>query len=601
MVGLHFEFIKLKNSMLKQDKISYLILLMILLLALGLRIYKLNQVPPGLNRDEAAIGYNAYSLFKTGTDEYGNKWPYSFKSFGDWKLPVYFYLLIPFIATLGLSETVTRLPSGIVGTFTVLLTFIVVKELFVHKRKHIVALLAAFILAITPWHVFMSRNASESNIAVFITLLGITLFLISFRRNWLILLSFFFLALSLFTYHGNHVFTPLFIIGLCLFYYKELKKNKWFIPACLLFFILALFIYSQTLFSADKTKISGLFPLGDESLVYNEVVMRRLEYDNNSKIAKLLHNRPVYLLRTVINNYFKGFSSEFLFISGGGNAQHNIPGFGNLYIWEAVMMPFGLFFIFREKQKHSKLILYWLLITPIAASITKDAPHSARMMPLLPLPAIFSAYGVVYLILLLNSYIKRLAATVLISGIIILYLFFYLDQYFVHFPRVSAHEWGYGYKELVSKVMAKKSLYDQVVISKPENSPYIYFLFFEKWDPIKFQKEVVRYPQTNEGFQHVKQLGNLTFQKIGWAEELLIPNRLYVDWAENVPSGATNSAVLISKKDVLKLKSIGIDTDEKSIGKFITSKLIDKILLPDKTPLFFIIETKEGTPSAYLQ
>jgi len=38
-------------------------------------------VPPGFNADEAAFGYNAYSLLKTGRDEYGTLLPLSIKSF----------------------------------------------------------------------------------------------------------------------------------------------------------------------------------------------------------------------------------------------------------------------------------------------------------------------------------------------------------------------------------------------------------------------------------------------------------------------------------------------------------------------------------------
>ena len=47
-------------------------LLVILLLALVIRVWNLNTIPPHLTPDEAALGYNAYSILKTGKDEYGN-------------------------------------------------------------------------------------------------------------------------------------------------------------------------------------------------------------------------------------------------------------------------------------------------------------------------------------------------------------------------------------------------------------------------------------------------------------------------------------------------------------------------------------------------
>ncbi|HSW75705.1 MAG TPA: hypothetical protein VLG50_01565, partial [Candidatus Saccharimonadales bacterium] len=78
-------------------KLKY-VLLVILFAAAFLRLYQLSSIPGSLNQDEAAIGYNAYSILKTGADEHGKFLPLSLQSFGDWKLPVYEYIDIPFIA-----------------------------------------------------------------------------------------------------------------------------------------------------------------------------------------------------------------------------------------------------------------------------------------------------------------------------------------------------------------------------------------------------------------------------------------------------------------------------------------------------------------------
>ena len=583
-----------------KKKSTLTVLFLITVLAVLVRFYRLDQIPPGLNRDEAAIGYTAYSLLKTGADEYGVKWPLSFKSFGDWKVPIYFYLLMPFVKIGGLTEFTTRLPSALLGTLTVIFTFWVTYELFnEEKNAYKIALSAALILSLTPWHIFMSRNASESNIAVFLVLVGIVCFLKSFRYPKLIIISFLFLALSLYTYHANHIFTPLLIGGICILYRRQVLANKWFVPAISLFILLAGFIYSLTLFSADKTKISGLSPLGDLAKIYQEIVLRRLEYNQLNPVINLIHNRPVYFVRTVINNYIKGFSPEFLFITGGSNAQHNIPDFGNLYIWEVITIPFGLFLLFKEKSKHRYFLFFWLLIAPIAASITKDAPHTNRMMPFLPLPAILSAHGLLGLITLVptGKWFSKITA----AGIIGIHVLFYLDQYFLHFPYVAAKDWGYGFKELVSLVTRTENRYSGIFIDKPEVSPYIYFLFYQRFDPDTYKKTVVRYPETTEGFQHVHELGNLTFEKNNWTEELLIPNRLYIGWAENTPSGATNSATLITKDELLSLQKRGFNTLSTPLGAYITTRLIHQIKLPNGSPLFYFIETNLGTPSAQLE
>jgi len=611
MAMLHFEFMKLSS------RYAFLFLGIIIIVALGLRLVNLSEVPPGLNRDEAAIGYTSYSLIQTGKDEYGKLWPLSFKSFGDWKVPVYFYLLLPFVKLLGLTEFSVRLPSAVLGTATVLLTFFLMQELliltlkdlrvraktdlanFFYNHSKTISLVAAGTLAITPWHVFMSRNASESNVAVFLVTLSLWTFYLSLHK-WpkLIVISFLGLALTLYTYHGNHIFTPLLFGGLCAIYWRECKRNKWFVIAGALFLCAAFIIFSQTLLGADKTKISGLFPLGDEAKLHAEIELRRLEYPANSLVAKIIHNKPFYLVKTVVNNYLKGFSTDFLFISGGTNAQHNIPNFGNLFIWQAPFLLLGVCVLLATKQKNASFLLFWLLISPIAASITRDAPHTNRMMGILPLPALLTAIGVMTTIGW--SYRKKLLLPV-IGGIFVFvtfYLVLYLDQYFVHFPLVSAKNWGYGYQELVAKVTKLQSRYPEIIIARPDYSPYIYFLFYQKFNPAAYQQTVVRYPETAEGFQHVEKLGNLHFQKIGWSEELMIPNRLYIDWAEGVPTGATQSAVLITKDELTRLQQTDFDSSGIKLGDYITSRLIDQVDLPDGSPLFYLIATYNGTPSA---
>src|SRR3972149_156253 len=93
--------------------------LLVLIFAVLLRVYKLNNSPPGLYSDEAAYGYNAYSLLTTGHDEYAKSWPFALKSFGDYKPPMTAWLTIPSIATFGLSEFAVRLPSALAGVASV--------------------------------------------------------------------------------------------------------------------------------------------------------------------------------------------------------------------------------------------------------------------------------------------------------------------------------------------------------------------------------------------------------------------------------------------------------------------------------------------------
>src|SRR3989344_2523195 len=110
-------------------KFNILLFSLILFIAVFLRFYQLSNIPPSLNWDEVSIGYNAYSIFKTAKDEWGNFLPLSFRAFGDYKLPFYIYLDIPFVFLFGLNELAVRLPSVLSGIGVVILTFFILKEL----------------------------------------------------------------------------------------------------------------------------------------------------------------------------------------------------------------------------------------------------------------------------------------------------------------------------------------------------------------------------------------------------------------------------------------------------------------------------------------
>lgn len=568
-----------------KNRYVYLILGVIIFVAFLLRFVKLEDVPPGLNRDEAAIGYTAYSLLKTGRDEHGVFLPLSLKSFGDWKLPVYIYATVPAVAVLGLTDVAVRLPSVIGGTLTILLVYLIALKLF---EKPYFTLLSAAVMTISPWHIFFSRVASEANLAVLFVTAALYFFLASQKKHWYFLVGFLFLGLSLLTYHGNHVFTPLIFIAICVYFRKNLRNRAGFIGISI-FILSALLIYRQTLFSADKTKISGLFSLNDPSLVYENIVKNRLIF-SDSFLAKIFYNKASYFVEHVVQNYVNSFSPEFLFIRGGENQQHNIPDFGNLYLIEAPFLLLGLYFLFARKEKSAWLLLAWILIAPVGAALTKDAPHSARSYAVFPAISLIVAYGISGSVAKFPTAYKKLV----VGGIIFLYLLnipLFLPRYFVIFPYKRYAVWGKAYQELVTKLVSRKSDYKEVFVARPDYSPYIYYLFYHRSDPKAVQQNLVRYPPTSEGFEHVQSFDGIMYQKIGWADELLLPDRLYVDWVEGIPVGATQSAVMITKQELAQLYKSGRDTTEVSLGTWVKSRIVDEVRLPDGTPLLYFIET----------
>ncbi|KKU07112.1 MAG: hypothetical protein UX11_C0020G0024 [Candidatus Collierbacteria bacterium GW2011_GWC2_45_40] len=210
---------------------KHFLIIAILIFAAVLRLYSLDQFPAGLNADEAAIGYNAWSLIQTGKDEHSIAWPLVFRSFDDYKLPVYFYLVLPFVKFLGLTVTAVRLPSALLGIASVLLVYLIIKLLFppvIARSERDVAisrhlpLLSALFLALSPWHLQFSRGGWEVNAATFLILLGVWGFLKGLENQkyfYLFVTSF---ALSFYTYHSARIISPLLALSLVFIYRQEL-------------------------------------------------------------------------------------------------------------------------------------------------------------------------------------------------------------------------------------------------------------------------------------------------------------------------------------------------------------------------------------------
>ncbi len=493
----------------------------IVVIATFLRLFRLDTVPPGINQDEGAIGYNAYSILRTGKDEYGRPFPVSFQSFGDWKLPLYIYATVPLVGVFGITEVSVRLVSALAGVGTVILTFFLIYELF---NNYFLAFLSMFLLAISPWHLHISRVESEANTAVFFVTLATLLFLRSLRtKDWLIIPSSFFFVLTYYTYAGNHVFTTLLLLSLVVLYWKQIPRTKYAIIAIVLFASLFSIIAYFTLFEASKTKISGIGIFGDPSVVHAKIEIPRNEHtDPGSIAAKIFHNKIYFGIERFMQNYLNAFSPEFLFIKGGTNHAHNIEGFGNMYIVESLFFLTGFIYLIVTKKNPSHyLVILWLLIAPIAPSVTKDAPHSNRMFAIFPMLPVVTASGFYYVFTILRKN-KILVLSLFCISFFLLTINFgkYIDQYYVHFPRNEGEHWGVGYKRLLNILNSSEYRSKHIVMSHPEYSHYMYLLFYDPYDPEQYQKEAMRYAPTSDGFYHVKSFGRYEFRNINWEYDI---------------------------------------------------------------------------------
>src|SRR3989344_2155760 len=223
-------------------------LLGIILLAVILRFWQLQDVPPSMTWDEVAWGYNAYSLGIDGRDEFGKFLPLTYlESFGDFKPPAYAYLSVLPVKILGLNEFSTRFASAFFGVLTVILTYFLVRKIFPRVGPSL-ALLSAGLLAISPWHILLSRAAFEANVATFFIVLGVYLFLYAKNKKWFLVLSIISFVISMYTFNTARIVAPLLVLGLVFFNRKYLlsKARSQFlvsvIVGSLIFFPLFLFL-----------------------------------------------------------------------------------------------------------------------------------------------------------------------------------------------------------------------------------------------------------------------------------------------------------------------------------------------------------------------
>lgn len=485
------------------------LLFLIVLLAAILRFVLITKTPPSLNWDEVSHGYNAYSILKTGRDEWGQFFPVTnFRAYGDYPLPLNLYITIPFILIFGLSTFAIRLPHAILGILTVITSYYL--ALGVSKKKKI-ALFSALLVAITPWYLFTSRFVVQSNLSVFFLTLSAAAFFNRNKNKYLLPASFLSLGFTLFAYHTTRIFSPLFLIGLIFIYKKEILRAFSFdrrVKIISLFFILIFFLPLPFILAKPEARVrSREVFLIDEGAV-NKIEEKRLESKMPPYVARLFYNRPTYFVYESFKNYVGYFSPKYLFLEGGTQYQFSVPGKGLLYLINLPFFYLGLYVLLRKafgNQKDYKFLLFWLLISPIPASITKENFAVLRATTMLPLPEVVCALGIFTFWKRLSVRVKTVGSIpkILVPTIYCLLLFIgvgvYLNDYFGNYSVQYSQAWQYGYRQVVVYAKGVYNNYDKIIVTKKYGEPHEFVLFYWPWDPESYRNDshLVRFYQTN--------------------------------------------------------------------------------------------------------
>ena len=473
--------------------------LFLCIIGILLRTILFGDVPPGLNQDEAAAGYEAYSLLLTGKDKWGNIWPGYFIAWGAGQNVLYSYLLIPVIHFFGFTLQSVRSINLIFGVLTIPLLYGFTKNTVSRKIAYICTLL----LAISPWHIMMSRWGLESNLLPFFILLGFyTVHKAlasnsSFRQIYFCLIPW---AIALYSYATFYFVLPVLFALIFRTYKDEIirKKESW-ISAILLFSLIS-------------------FPI--ILFVFKNTILR-----GNLFFEKYLPFSVPILTGTPLRGVNPQTNIEFI-LNGfqDNNIWNHIPGIPSFFMISFPFLCVGIF-ILKEKTKASNsanLFLLWFFsCVPLLffSSLNINRANSVFIPSM-----VISVIG-------FNAFIKKIKDTyyrdifrkTIIYWVMISSLLF-VTSYFFFYSEKAYDSFNYGLDSAFVEAKLKSKNHEKILITKQIRLPYVYILFLDKYSPSDFQKNS-EYRLDKDGAYEVLSFGKYYFDK---TDLKLKPNESFV-------------------------------------------------------------------------
>ncbi len=442
----------------------------ILLVSAIVRMWGLDQVPAGLFCDEAGNGYNAFSLLNSGRDEDGQFLPLYIWSFGvSYKNPIFIYSAIPIVGLFGLSEITIRLTAALWGVLGVA-SIVWLGTVLLGRRG---GLWSGVFLAVSPWHLHFSRMAFELIALLPLFVSGFACFLIGVRgRARMLVPAAVLFALSLYAYAPAKMFVPLFLLGAGLLYVRPLiAAGRW------------------TLLAATAAIVTGI-PL----LVFDYLHRDRSgQYFSETTILRA--SRSLTENASMVWSQWKTFySPDFLLFYGDPLIRHSVPGIGQIFFVMAPLIAIGMLWAVWRSRPGGKLLLWWLVLFPLAPSLMNEVPTASRGFIGVGVMCLLAAAGAVSL----NRVVagdghrpwRRLFADglmCLIAAATIFEAARYGYRYVTVYPAVAASSFQYGYRGAIEAMEPYRADFDKLLLTTSEgNQPQIFPLFYNQVPPEKW-------------------------------------------------------------------------------------------------------------------
>lgn len=453
------------------DKRFFVAWLVVLFFAFFLRFFHLATVPFGFHRDELINVYVGRYILLNGQDLYGNAWPlFYFDKFGDFP-PIFPMYLMGFSTFLfGVNEFATRFPSALLGALTAIPVYFLANLLY--KNKY-VSLLSAFLIAILPWHIVLSRMSAEGIVAVFCFVVGLLFLLrgVFLEKKKELLIAFPLLLITYFLYPSFRILMPLVVLPLI--FAGRKTRTLVIVLVCILF--VSTFAIASTPWGKARFNQTSVFSSAEVSNTIQ--AMTNDEGNNSAFVARAFHNKPVGYSREFLRQYFGYFSPNFLFMNGSTPHEYIVPDVGLLYIaffllFLGVLLPISV----PIQKKLYYYFLYLLIISPIPAALTIDfTPHVHRALIMVIPIVILAPLGLLKIMHLTRQ--KKLVL-LLFSAILAVEFVYFAHQYFFHISSYKSLFKNDGYREVTEYVVDNHQNYKTVYM--PSVNLPLYYLFYTK-------------------------------------------------------------------------------------------------------------------------
>lgn len=455
-------------------------------LLIFIHIYRIGELPYGINCDEMGMGYDAWCLAHFGTDRYQNSFPVYLINFSGGQSALYAYLCAPLVYLFGMNAVVFRVPIAVCGLLTCYFGLKIVELLFGKQSK----MLAMFLYIVFPVFTMLFRIGLDCNL-----MLGaVTIFIYALMKaiNEQELKKFLIAGVIggvvLYTYVLSHIAMPLFLV-LLLAYLCYMRKINW--KQCLAMGI-PLFILAVPLILFHVINRFDLpeFQLG----IFTIPKLYRYRSDDMS-LAGILENIKRFARFTLIYDGIK---------------YNSIERFGTLYY---ISIPFlALGFVLniadyvqacrRRIYSCKNIILFWFLaIFCTGVLLGTDGPIVYRMNSLYIAYFLFCIEGIVWLYKIVKKKWKQVGNVLLgiiIASYLVCFLFFAKYYFMDYTDDTYLLDW-FNFKledplEYLEGLPKKVS--ERITYIGDMNFTYIFFLGSTQIAPTEYNELVDDKPYT---------------------------------------------------------------------------------------------------------